>query len=157
MGVRLHFQGAGMDPFTLELDRFHDRIQNARPAFEEMGRLVAESMRQQFDAEGGHSGPRWQALSPRYAAWKLAKYGPKPILERTGALRSSLVNTPMGVWDITDHGMTVGTDIPYAHYHQNGAAPNLPQREIMGPFNRSEMKEFAKVMQRWIIGQRVRG
>lgn len=146
----LHLSGSGFEPFTLGLDRFEDNVRNARPAFEAMADLAAEKNRKQFQTQGTHSGTRWANLSPAYAAWKARRYPGKPILVRTGALRESLIRRPMDVDIVTDRGMTVGTSIPYAKWHQRGT-PNMPARPLLGPPTDSEERLFAKILQEWIV------
>ena len=66
-----------------------------------------------FDNEGYGA---WEALSPRYAAWKSAVFGELPILERTGNLRASLTlpNGPDGINQFTSDGsLAIGSSLPY--------------------------------------------
>lgn len=150
MGVQLSIGGTGVQAFTLELDKFHDRVVDARPAFEEMARQGVLSLQLQFQTQGTHYGSRWAPLSPAYAAWKRKHYGRKPILQLTGALIGSLGNGPGGIHEVTARGMSVGTAIPYAKWHQRGT-PHMPARPIVGESTSTDAKTYAKIMQAWLV------
>ncbi len=148
--VTVHFEGDGWDKFALVLDRFSDNIGNARPVFDAMADEFGLSMRAQFSQQGAHTGAKWAPLSPAYAAWKSKRYPGKPIMELTGDLKKSLTNRSFGVERITNLGMTVGTDIPYAIYHQRDT-PIMPKRELIGPPPMMRQKKYAKILQGWIV------
>ena len=132
------------------LARWGENIEDAKPAFEAMADHQRSIWKKQFDREGAYTGTRWAPLSPRYAAWKMAHFPGKPILQLTGRLHESLTHRPFGVEVISGHGMTIGTDVPYARYHQDGT-PVMPARPIIGPPPREDVRVFAKIMQRWIV------
>jgi phage gpG-like protein len=136
----------------IELFRWAQNIDNARPAFEAIADHQQTIWKKQFAQEGGYTNrSRWSPLSPRYAAWKQRHYPGKPILQLTGALFNSLTRRPFGVEEITAHTMVIGTDVPYAKYHQVGGPPYLPARPIIGPPPKPDAKIFAKIMQSWIV------
>lgn len=85
-----------------------------------------------FGGDGGKGG--WAPLSPRTVREKArAGYGAMPILWRRGTLGESLAikGAEGNVSVVTATGVTLGTDIPYAHYHQEGTR-KMPARKIVG-------------------------
>lgn len=77
-------------------------------------------------------GEGWPALSPITVKQK----GHSRILYRTGRMMESLAtktkDSVREKWDETkNHGISFGTDVPYAVFHQDGTA-DIPQREHVG-------------------------
>jgi phage gpG-like protein len=60
------------------------RLDDLSEPLRRIGAYVQDEIQDNFKAQGR---PRWQRLSPRYAAWKRRKVGNKPILEFTGQLK----------------------------------------------------------------------
>lgn len=149
--MRVTFAGAGFTPFTVELDRFADHLDRAEPAFEAMARLQVERVnRRQFREQGSAETGKWAPLSQAYEARKRILRPGAKILHFDGDLEDSLTNVPSGVFEITDRGFTVGTQIDYAKYHQAGT-PRMPARKLIGPPRRGDVRDFAKILQRFII------
>jgi phage gpG-like protein len=74
-------------------------------------------LKAQFGGEGVGKSGKWKALSPKYKAWKLRKYGDLPINQRTKDLYKSLTSQTTGsVVEKSAQEMTIGTSIPYAGY-----------------------------------------
>jgi phage gpG-like protein len=86
----------------------------------------------QFTSEGGDGkSGKWQALSPRYAKRKDAKWGSMPILQASGRLWRSL--TGKGTDSVAEQSaleLVLGTKVPYAKYHQTGT--KAPARRAGG-------------------------
>lgn len=88
--------------------------------------VFESGLERQFDAEGhGPYAGHWAALSKRYAEWKAEKYPGRPILERTGDLRTALTqsSSPLASreWSASEFAFgTVGLE--YAAFHQLGTA-----------------------------------
>lgn len=146
----LRFAGDGFDPFEAVLTRFENNAQDAEPAFQKMADHFAQMNNKQFDSEGGHYGGGWDPLKPQYAKWKATKRPGKGILEFDGLLRESLTQRPFGVDEVTGTGMTVGTGVEYARYHQDGT-DDMPARELLGRPTREDTKMWAKMMHSWIV------
>lgn len=153
--VAIRFSGDGFDPFSNLLTRFQQRVQDAEPAFQAMANHFANMNREQFGTEGRRGGSGWSPLSPEYGRWKARVRPGKSILEFDGLLRDSLTKRPFGVDEITGTGMTVGTGVPYAPYHQNGTE-KLPARQILAKPTREDTKLWAKMMQEFIVKGDVR-
>jgi phage gpG-like protein len=139
---------------TIVLGHWDQNIQDAGEAFEAIADHQKKIWQKQFAQEGRYTGAAWSPLSPPYARWKAKNYPGKPILQRTGKLMESMTQRPFGIDEITDKSMTIGTDVPYAQYHQRGTE-HMPARPLIGPPPTSDVKVFAKIMQSWIVRRNV--
>lgn len=70
--------------------------------------------------------PRWQALSPRTR--RSTRRGRRKILQDTGRLRSSYVNSPN--IRVSKGGLRIGSSVPYARYHEEGTR-YIPARPVV--------------------------
>jgi len=150
--VRLQIGLAGDQQLNRELLRFTGNLKDLRPAFARIADELAEATRIHFATEGGPEG-HWAPLSPKYRLWKEKRYPGQPILVRTGALRTDLTQRPFGVERITASSMDVGTEIPYAAFHQHGT-PKMPRRRPLELTEKTRI-QMVKVLQRYIISGRV--
>lgn len=110
----------GAEPVTQQLLRIQAGMKNLTPAFEGMAAEFARIEGEQFRTEGAAGGEKWKALSPWYAWYKEQAFPGKPILQRTGALVTSLTKLPLGIQQIGYREAAFGTDVPYGIYHQTG-------------------------------------
>lgn len=113
-----------------KLDVLRARVHNLIPAWREFARVLRRHNRAQFLTQGLQGGKPWAPLSPAYAAWKLAHYGPRLVLQRSGDLMEDLTGTPMGVERYTPRAAEFGTDIDYAKFHDTGTR-YMPARKPM--------------------------
>ena len=152
----LSFDGAGAAPVTIMLERWQHNLGDTTEAFEAMAQYQVKTVnKRQFDEQGTvETGGRWAPLSPRYARFKARVRPGRPLLVFDGDLRREMTVPEKGIYDVWRTGMTVGTDLPHAQYHQNGT-PNMPARPIMGTPRRQDTREFGKILQRWIVESRV--
>jgi phage gpG-like protein len=103
--------------------------------------------------EGGKfSGGPWERLSPAYAKWKFAHYPGRPTLSLTGTLRKSLYWTGSGlgqggIFEATPTFVRVGTEIPYAKYHQYGTG-KMPKRAFMPE---PDLAVFGPLLKQWLM------
>lgn len=148
--MQINFVGDGFKPFASLLTRFQDHVQDAEPVFQAMADYVRTMNQKQFDKQGAYYGALWSPLSPKYGAWKARVRPGKPILEFDGTLRESLTQRPFGIDEITSKSMTVGTGLDYAPYLQNGTK-RMPARPILGRPTREDTKQWAKMMQSFIV------
>lgn len=123
---------ASVQRFEVALERFGDNISDfGKFVFPRVLRLFERTVDGQFQARGNGpvSGP-WAPLSENYAKWKAIHFPGKPLLERTGALRSGLTSggSSTALRGIGTTALEYGTQgVPYASFHQTGS-PNLPAR-----------------------------
>jgi phage gpG-like protein len=151
----LRFDSDGADAFALQLRRFEHNIGDATPAFEAMARFQVGTVNaRQFKERGTVETGRWAPLSPLYGRWKARVRPGKPLMVFDGDLKRSMTVPGKGVYIVRSNMMTVGTAIPYAKYHQKGT-PTMPARKLIGKPRKADTREFAKILQRHIIGQRV--
>lgn len=116
------------------LARVRARAADLRPVFEgPITNRVHAMFGKIFDSEGAYIGNKWKPLS-LYTLREKAKIGRAHmgILRRYNALWSSLVkrSSPLGHRVVTPASLLIGTNVPYAVYHQLGT-PRLPQRKII--------------------------
>jgi phage gpG-like protein len=96
-----------------------DRLTNMKPVLENIGKYMQASIRENIDSGG------------RPTKWKKNIYGQTALTNRstpsTGGLYGSI-----RIMELTDKSVTVGTDVPYAKFHQQGAAwtPSARQRKF---------------------------
>ncbi|QKY78961.1 hypothetical protein Jinkies_13 [Arthrobacter phage Jinkies] len=150
----LSFDSAGAQPFTLTLQRWQQNLGDASPAFEAMALHQLAVNARQFNARGTAETGKWAPLSPLYGRWKARVRPGKPLLVFDGDLKKTMTMPGKGIYIIRPTSMTVGTAVPYAKYHQNGT-PTMPARKLIGDPRKSDTREFGKILQRHIIGQRV--
>lgn len=130
----------GVEPSGPQFDRIMDlrfgEITNFKPIFEDIAKDVYSDIKANFESGGGNVGG-WQPLSERYAIEKAADYraGRIPynkIMYRTGRLAASLTDkeAPEAICEITDRSLEIGTQVPYAIWHQIGTR-TMPQRLLI--------------------------
>ena len=122
--LRLRFQ---LDSALDRLQLLSDRLQDAAAPLAPAVPVVAAAIQRNFEEEGRPE--RWPPLSPGYALWKAARHPGRKILERTGALRSSI---RVGIEPTVPAALVASTDLPYAAAHQFGVPQrNLPPRPFL--------------------------
>jgi phage gpG-like protein len=151
----LSFDGNGARPVSIMLERWQHNLGDATEAFKAMAfRQVTVVNKRQFREQGSVETGKWSPLSPPYARFKARVRPGRPLLVFDGDLRTEMTVPGKGVYEIRRDGFTVGTDISYATYHQNGT-PNMPARPLIGDARKSDTRQFGKILQRWIIESRV--
>jgi phage gpG-like protein len=125
----LKFSIAGQDQVLRTFSRWTDGLRDFSPALEDIADDFLELEATQFASEGKTGSGGWQALSPKYAAWKAVNYPGALILERGGWLRDSLTvkDAPFQIRDITNTQATLGTSLSYGIFHQTGTR-KMPAR-----------------------------
>lgn len=135
------------------LSRVTEKINDLRPFLDSAAGFLVATMGDQFSGEGSRTGG-WAPLSPRYAADKARRWGSKPILEASGAMKASLTGT--GGRNISRQigGDTLefGTSVPYARYHQTGTS-RMPQRRILD-LTEDDRRGLMKLLQRHLFTDR---
>jgi phage gpG-like protein len=122
--LRLRFQ---LDSALDRLQHLSDHLQDVAALLAPAVPVVAAAIQRNFEEEGRPE--RWPPLSPGYALWKAARYPGRKILERTGALRSSI---RVGIEPTVPAALVASTDVPYAAAHQFGMPQrNLPPRPFL--------------------------
>lgn len=133
-------QVLGDEQVKAKLDAMFARVRNLIPAWREFAKVLRRHNRAQFLTQGLQGGAPWAPLEPRYAAWKLKRYGPKLILQRTGDLMEDLTGNPMGIERYLPNMAEFGTNIDYSTFHDTGTR-YMPARKpmVVTPGLRSEL------------------
>lgn len=133
MSLELKWEVYGEEELRLGFSRFVDEIKDFGPAFEDIVRLLEQSIVPEiFAQEGARIGESWPALSPAYAAWKGKHYPGRPLLVRTGEMKSSLIGkTGHSIRRKTATSFEYGTNLPYGIFHQLGGQ-RIPRRKFLG-------------------------
>lgn len=122
-----------------------------------VGRLIVESVGQQFMTEGAHGlGGRWQPLSPEYERWKEENFPGRPLLVRTGAMRRTVLDP--GSLTVTARRLVYeprGEHDDLAYYHQVGAGalPDMPPRKLVA-LPESVRRSMDRAFHEWVVGLR---
>lgn len=110
-GVTIEINDA---PVLDVLSKIAEKAHTAEPALNRIAGYLRTSEQERFDQQVSPDGVKWQALSPRYEAWKRRHNFPGGILTLYGHLRSEWAS------DITGNVLLFGTDKAYARIHQFG-------------------------------------
>lgn len=146
----LKFSIAGQDQVLRTFSRWTDALSDFSPVLEKIADDFLELEASQFGGEGKTGSGGWKALSPDYAAWKAVHYPGAKILERDGWLRDSLTvkDAPFGLREITTTQAVLGSNLPYAMYHQTGTRkmPARPPIEL----SESDKTRWGKLVHKWL-------
>lgn len=136
----IQFEVIGQKPIEAGFSVLGDAIRDLTPHWERVhDKVLIPWMERTFDTEGASAAGKWTALSPKYAAWKAKHFPGKPILQRTGLMRQSLIESghvdhvKWATRDSLTFGTTVKSerDAPYPIFHQFGTR-KMPQRVVVG-------------------------
>lgn len=118
-------------PFILrQTGTFKRNLLNLSPLWDKFKPVMSAIEQERFDTEG-HG--QWPALADSTIQDRLKHgYSAGPILQRTRDLADSLIDPNRAAQTGPRH-MIWGTDVAYAHYHQDGGtvAGRPPRREIL--------------------------
>lgn len=141
----------GARGFGHQIDKWVLNLRQTGGAFNKIADFQVREWRKQFDSQGSHlTGAKWAPLSPGYRTWKAAHFPGQPILVASGRLRRSLTSRPLGIEEYSLNQIKLGTDVPYAAYHQRGTR-HMPARKIYGTSDdKRRNRLMADIMTRWI-------
>ncbi len=132
--------------FSRLADEFKDLSEPFRAIVQDFKAIEAK----QFKSEGSYGGSGWQALSPRYAAWKEQNYPGRPIMVLSGLLMDSLTGeNSYFVQEIRPLQLTMGTQVPWAIYHQQGTS-RMPQRKLVN-LTEADRARMMKTIHTWMV------
>jgi hypothetical protein len=141
------------DIFNRMHNTFHkwsEEIGDISKAFEKFVPYFQESREGWLLAGRTVDGKRFAPLSPLYAARKLRKYGPKPILVASGKMLAALKGGPGWSHKISAKELQIDLDIPYASYHQDGTS-KMPQRNFFmtkeGTLNKLDYAQLLQLIE----------
>lgn len=120
--VIFRFSEPGFDDWARAVSDIVDGAEDLTEVFDWFGNyMVNGSFQRNFDAGGRPS--RWSPLSEPYATQKRRRYGSRPILEASGAMRGGFR------WSAHPRSLQIRNLRRYFSYHQEGRG--LPQRMVM--------------------------
>lgn len=124
---QLTIKQSGVKEIQSMLSRLQQSTEDLTPVWPRVEEEFRQIEAQQFASEGGdgQSG-EWAALQTEYAAWKRDHFPTQTILRRTDTLFHSLIGRGPGSFvESLPTTLIMGTDVPYAAYHQfEGMAKN---------------------------------
>lgn len=136
-----------------DLQRLGLSLENFPAELRETGDFLREyTMEDVFTSAGAAIGESWPDLSSDYYAQKLKRFGFRPILVASGAMRKAFSYTS----DNTQ--MVLGNPTPYFVFHQMGTR-KMPQR-MMLKLTESNQDKIDNIFQRGIeakIAQAIAG
>jgi len=123
--LTLHVSVNGEKKIVNELRNIAGKAKDLRPVFKDARLLIMESTQRNFMAGGRPE--RWEPLSE--ATLKRRGKGARPLRD-TGLLMNSIgIPGADGISVLKPLELRVGTNVPYARYHQHGIG--VPKREFM--------------------------
>jgi phage gpG-like protein len=124
--VSLHvdIRQEGASRSALHVAQLGERAANPRPAFERIAREMERNEQVYFRSRGAG---KWAPLSIETEAYKAAEGQGSVPLVASGRLRDSLTRAR-----VTPHSVSIGTEVPYARFHQYGTR-RMPARPPIMP------------------------
>jgi len=94
---------------------------------------------------------KWKRLSSPYREWKAKRFRGRGILIATGNLMGSLTKAkhPNHFFVASKKGMTIGSAVPYASYHQTGTS-KMPKREVIR-LRKEQKSRWPKLIHQFIV------
>lgn len=136
----------GIPQILTAFSRWGEYADDLSPAFEEITSTFTDQIEPTwFDTEGQGT---WAPLNPRYAAQKERRWPGRPILVASGALLESVTGGTGFVKIITPTALALGTNIPYAIYHQRGTT-YMPRRAVID-LSKENRTVISKIVQRYL-------
>jgi phage gpG-like protein len=141
VSVQISVDTDGLGRVSRRITRLMANARDMQPAMEEIADDFARDNARRFAAQG----PGWAPLTA--STIRSRRYPGKPILSQTEALKNSLTSRPLGVERITNNNAVLGTNVPYAGFHQSGTS-RMPARRIV------EIDGGRRVRWKFIIAKR---
>lgn len=131
--IQITFDMGGTDIVKQQFATYGADVSDLTPAWTQIADDVQADFALNMATEGGLFAGGWAPLKPNTIADRVRKgYGAGPILWRTGELAHSLSgDSGYAVKEVRPDGVTVGTSLPYAGYHQTGTK-KMPMRRVVG-------------------------
>ena len=150
-GLTLTVTMPGLEPLTVGLTRLRTTISDWRPFWtQQFAPFLYRTWLEEFVLEGSNTGDPWAQLSPAYAQWKRIHGFGNSILVRSGAFKASMTSpdAPDSILRATSDALEIGTNVPYAKYHQFGTRrmPARPAMRVNEPF----MRVVGQSLQRYV-------
>lgn len=142
----------GLTEVRAELQRMRERAKDLSPAWEELITWWALTNIEHFNSRGRRWRTPWPALKPRTREQKRRQGFLSDPMVRTTRLRDDLTRRPLGAEHITHDTVDVGTDAPYAKYHQSMAPRHrLPRRALVNAQQVAAEGTAGSLVLSWIV------
>jgi hypothetical protein len=148
--VRVGFNVEGEQQISRAFEATAIEAADLSEPLEEMGDVILGSVREQFGTQGASGlGTQWAPLDPDYAAWKLAHFGPRPILVRQGGMKGAMLNKRTAI-KVSPHRLVYQPRNRYAVHHQRGH-DTLPQRKMVALTTAQKRAAVDRVFHGWLV------
>jgi len=149
--VNLTFTVNGEKQLDRALGLYASAVKDMRPVWPDIRDDFTDGQEEQFSSQGQSGSGGWVSLSSDYGAWKALNFPGMPILQRTGRLKSSLTERSHADfrYEAGRMGLTMGTKVPYAGYHQTGTRkmPRRPPIEL----TEAQRRGWVKMIHAYIV------
>jgi phage gpG-like protein len=150
--VSFHADVKGLREARETLQAMRTRAHDLTPAWQELITWWAATNVEQFASRGRRWRTPWAPLRPTTLAQKRRQGFMSDPLARTTRMREELTRRPLGAEHITHDQMDVGTDLPYAKFHQRGAPrAHLPRRPLVNARAVAAEGTAGSVVLTWIV------
>lgn len=146
-GLQFSIRLPGAQGFTVALSRFGDQISDFTEFWESKFKTWWYAGRQTDYVKAGFDAP----LSPAYQRWKNQHFPNAPILVLSGRMKASLLGPGAdgSVWRPGPRSLEVGSEVPYAIYHQVGTH-RMPARPPLR-FTSTDAPNVGKLLQAYVV------
>jgi phage gpG-like protein len=135
----------GSERFIRGFNRVAAKTADLTEPFNRIYEDFKESEKVIFDKEG--TPEHFKILKPTYSSWKNEHFPGRKIMQLTGALKRAM--TRGDIKKIEHDSAEFGTDIVYAHRHQEGTF-NMPKRKFVQIRYYQKIK-WARIIHEWLI------
>lgn len=154
--LNITFEVEGEKQLSRALGIMVKHVKDLRGVWPDIQEDFLEGERELFRTEGkGTSGlfgtGKWKKLSPAYAKQKARKFKGRGILVATGNLFGSLTRGSHAnhFFVASKKGMTIGTAVPYAKFHQTGTR-KMPKRKIIH-LTKEQKRRWPRLIQEYVV------
>lgn len=142
VGIKFNLKLNGASSLTNRLGKLKNV--DLTPVFSSAGEDLFIGVQERFDNEKDSDGNPWQRLSAEYEAQLRARQNRIRILQRSGALRRSIV------WQSDKKSVQIGSNRVYAATHELGdPVRNIPKRSYLKPSD-EEVQQIVSNLVRYL-------
>lgn len=146
MALYIKIDLEGVPTLIRRVNGVKGKVKDLRKAWKKIGEDFRKTEERVFNGQGYYgSRPGWTPLTPKYREWKDKHYPGKPILQQTGALKSSLTKKGAGHIEIIRRtSITLGSNDPKFKWHQKGTKKMVARPPIT--FTNYQAEKWAKII-----------
>lgn len=146
----LQFRVDGDVQLARGFSRFADDVKDLSDAFREIAKDFHEGEQKQFETKGAYGVGGWQALAPTTIERKERGGYPMDILVRSGKLKRTLTGKTVGsIEEVRPLELRVGTEVPYAIFHQRSTR-HMPARPVI-KLPEEQKTRWHKIIHKWLV------